>query len=67
MSLITTSPSVIYKVYKTDGEIVELYNPADLPKQQEISYMEEPFVEAEILTPKEFVGNIMEICQKSHI
>lgn len=63
LSLITTSPSVIYKVYKTDGEIVELYNPADLPKQQEISYMEEPFVEAEILTPKEFVGNIMEICQ----
>ena len=49
LSLITTSPSVIYKVYKTDGEIVELYNPADLPKQQEISYMEEPFVEAEIL------------------
>lgn len=63
LSLITTSPSVIYKVYKTDGEIVELYNPADLPKQQEINYMEEPFVEAEILTPKEFVGNIMEICQ----
>lgn len=63
LSLITTSPSVIYKIHKTDGEIIELYNPADLPKQQEISYMEEPFVEAEILTPKEFVGNIMEICQ----
>lgn len=63
LSLITTSPSVIYKIYKTDGEIIELYNPADLPKPQEISYMEEPFVEAEILTPKEFVGNIMEICQ----
>lgn len=65
LSLITTSPSVIYKIHKTDGEIIELYNPADLPKPQEISYMEEPFVEAEILTPKEFVGNIMEICQNS--
>ena len=63
LSLITTSPSVIYKIHKTDVEIIELYNPADLPKPQEISYMEEPFVEAEILTPKEFVGNIMEICQ----
>ena len=63
LSLITTSPSVIYKVYKTDGEIVELYNPSDLPVPNEISYIEEPFVLAEILTPKEFVGNIMEICQ----
>ena len=63
LSIITTSPSVIYKVYKTDGEIIELYNPADLPPTSEISYMEEPFVTAEILTPKEFVGNIMEICQ----
>lgn len=63
LSLITTSPSVIYKVYKTDGEVMELYNPADLPIPQEISYIEEPFVTAEILTPKEYVGNIMEICQ----
>ena len=63
LSLITTSPSVIYKVHKTDGEIIELYNPADLPPAQEISYLEEPFVTAEILTPKEYVGNIMEICQ----
>ena len=63
LSLITTSPSVIYKVYKTDGTMQELYNPADLPAPQEISYMEEPIVKAEILTPKEFVGNIMEICQ----
>ena len=63
LSLITTSPSVIYKVYKTDGSVVELYNPADLPVPQEISYIEEPFVKAEILTPKEYVGNIMEICQ----
>ncbi len=63
LSLITTSPSVIYKVYKTDGTMIELYNPSDLPPSNEISYMEEPFVTAEILTPKEFVGNIMEICQ----
>lgn len=63
LSLITTSPSVIYKVYKTDGEVIELYNPSELPVPQEISYIEEPFVTAEILTPKEYVGNIMEICQ----
>lgn len=63
LSLITTSPSVIYKVYKTDGKMVEIYNPADLPPADEISRIEEPFVQAEILTPKEFVGNIMEICQ----
>ena len=63
LSLITTSPSVIYKVHKTDGEVIELYNPSDLPPTSEISYMEEPFVTAEILTPKDFVGNIMEICQ----
>lgn len=63
LQLITTSPSVIYKVYKTDGTMIELYNPSDLPPQAEISYMEEPYVSAEILTPKEFVGNVMEICQ----
>lgn len=63
LSLITTSPSVIYRVHKTNGEMVELYNPSDLPPQNEISYMEEPMVTAEILTPKEFVGGIMEVCQ----
>jgi GTP-binding protein LepA len=63
LSLITTSPSVIYKVHKTNGEIIELYNPTELPTAQEISYIEEPIVNAEILTPKEFVGGIMEICQ----
>ena len=63
LSLITTSPSVIYKVHKTDGEIIKLYNPSDLPEISEISYIEEPFVNAEILTPKEYVGNIMDICQ----
>ncbi len=63
LSLITTSPSVIYKVYKTDGTMCEIYNPSDLPPTDEISRIEEPFVEAEILTPKEYVGNLMEICQ----
>ena len=63
LALITTSPSVIYKIHKTDGQVLELYNPSDLPAQNEISFMQEPFVEAQILTPKEFVGNIMEICQ----
>ena len=62
---INTSPSVIYKVHKTGtDEVIELYNPSDMPSQNEISYMEEPFVSAEILTPKEYVGNIMEICQR---
>ncbi len=63
LSLITTSPSVIYKVYKTDGQVVELYNPSDMPPQAEIAYMEEPMVQAEIITPKDYVGGIMEICQ----
>ena len=63
LSLITTSPSVIYKVHKTDGEVIELYNPSDMPTQNEIAYMEEPIVQAEIITPKDYVGGIMEICQ----
>jgi GTP-binding protein LepA len=64
LGLITTAPSVIYRVHKTDGEVLEIYNPTDLPTPQEISYIEEPFVTASIFTPKEYVGNIMEICQK---
>ena len=64
LGLITTAPSVIYKVHKTNGEIVDLYNPADLPPNQEISYIEEPIVKAEIMLPKEYVGNIMKVCQQ---
>ena len=64
LGLITTAPSVIYKVHKTDGEVIDIYNPTDLPKSQEISYMEEPFVTANIYMPKEYVGNVMDICQK---
>jgi len=63
LGLITTAPSVIYKVHKTTGEVLEIYNPADLPPTTEIAYMEEPIVTANIMTPKEYVGNIMDICQ----
>ena len=63
LGLITTAPSVIYKVHKTSGEVLEIYNPTDLPPQVEIAYMEEPIVTANIMTPKEYVGNIMDICQ----
>ena len=63
LNLITTAPSVIYKVYKKDGEIIELYNPVDLPPAQDIDYIEEPMVKAEIMLPKDYVGNVMEICQ----
>ncbi len=63
LDIITTAPSVIYKVYKTNGEIIELYNPSDLPSPQEISYIEEPVAKTEIITPKEYVGNVMELCQ----
>ena len=63
LGLITTAPSVIYKVHKTTGEVLDIYNPADLPPQTEISCMEEPIVTANIITPKEYVGNIMDICQ----
>lgn len=63
LGLITTAPSVIYKVHKTNGEIIDLYNPVDLPPNQEVSYIEEPIVNAEIMLPKEYVGNIMKVCQ----
>ena len=64
IGLITTAPSVIYQVHKTGGEVIELYNPIDLPPQTEISYMEEPIMKAEIMIPKEFVGNVMKVCQE---
>ena len=63
LSLITTAPSVIYKVYKTDGEIEEIYNPSDLPPQTQINKIEEPYVDASIMVPKDFVGNVMTLCQ----
>ena len=63
LGLITTAPSVIYKVYKTDGEIEEIYNPSDLPPQTQINKIEEPYVDASIMVPKDFVGNVMTLCQ----
>ena len=64
LDLITTAPSVIYKVYKTDGECIELTNPTNLPDPSEIEYMEEPVVEAEIIVTTEYVGPIMQLCEE---
>ena len=64
LDLVTTSPSVIYKVKRTDGEEVWIDNPSNLPAVTEIEYMEEPMVEAHIMTPSEYVGTIMELCQE---
>lgn len=63
LNIITTAPSVIYKVTKTTGEVLEIQNPSNLPPTTEIEYMEEPIVAANIMTPKDYVGAIMEICQ----
>lgn len=64
LNLIATSPSVIYHVYKTDGTMVEIDNPAALPPAQNIDHIEEPFVKAEIMVPKDYVGPMMDLCQK---
>ena len=63
LDLVTTAPSVEYKVIKTDGTILTIDNPTNLPDVSEIDYMEEPIVRASILSPKEYVGSIMELCQ----
>ena len=64
LDLVTTAPGVIYKVHKTDGTVMELTNPSNLPDPSEIDYMEEPVVSAEIMVTTEFVGPIMELCQQ---
>ena len=64
LNLIATSPSVIYHVYKTDGTMVPIDNPAALPPAQNINWIEEPYVKTEIMVPKEYVGAIMDLCQK---
>ena len=64
LDIITTAPSVIYKVIKTDGEKIELTNPTNLPPMTEIDYMEEPVVKASIIAPTEYTGAIMELCQE---
>ena len=64
LDLVTTAPSVIYKVYKTDGQVIEITNPSNMPDPVYIDYMEEPFVSAEIMVTTEFVGQIMTLCQE---
>ena len=64
LDLVTTAPGVVYKVYKTNGEVVELTNPSNLPDPSEIEHMEEPIVSAEIMVTSEFIGSIMELCQE---
>ncbi|GBF22876.1 GTP-binding protein LepA [Candidatus Gastranaerophilus sp. (ex Termes propinquus)] len=63
LSLITTAPSVVYKVYKTDGEVIEIDNPANLPGPQYRDYIEEPYVKVNIFTPNDYVGALMDLCQ----
>ncbi|MBQ5376741.1 MAG: translation elongation factor 4, partial [Lachnospiraceae bacterium] len=64
LDLVTTAPGVIYKVYKTDGTMIELTNPSNLPDPSEIEYMEEPMVSAEIMVTTEYIGPIMQLCQE---
>ncbi len=64
LDLVTTAPGVVYRVHKTDGEMIELTNPSNLPDPSQIEYMEEPFVSAEIMVTKDYVGAIMQLCQE---
>ena len=64
LDLVTTAPSVIYKIHKTNGEVIDLTNPTNLPDPSEIDYMEEPVVDAEIMLTTEFIGPIMGLCQE---
>lgn len=64
LDLVTTAPSVIYRITKTNGEVVMIQNPANLPKPQEISKMEEPIVRSNIMVPTQYVGTVMELCQE---
>lgn len=64
LDLVTTAPGVVYRVHKTNGDMIELTNPSNLPDPSEIAYMEEPFVSAEIMVTKEYVGPIMQLCQE---
>ena len=63
LSLVTTAPSVVYHVYKTNGEMVEIDNPANLPAPQYRDYIEEPYVKVQIITPNDYVGTLMELSQ----
>lgn len=63
LSIVTTAPSVVYKVHKTNGEVVEIDNPANLPAAQYRDYIEEPYVKVSIITPNDYVGTLMDLCQ----
>lgn len=65
LDLVTTAPGVVYKVHKTDGSVIDLTNPSNLPDPSEIDYMEEPVVDAEIMVTSEYVGAIMKLCQEA--
>ena len=64
LDLVTTAPSVIYKIHKTNGEVIDLTNPTNMPDLSEIEYMEEPMVKAEIMVTSEYIGAIMDLCQE---
>ncbi len=64
LDLVTTAPSVVYRIHKTNGEMIELTNPSNMPDPSEIEYMEEPIVSAEIMVTTEFIGPIMDLCQE---
>ena len=64
LSLITTAPSVVFRIYKTDGEILEIDNPTNMPPVQEIQKMEEPFVKATVMVPNQYVGTVMDLAQE---
>ena len=64
LDLVTTAPSVVYRIHKTNGEMIELTNPSNMPDPSEIEYMEEPIVSAEIMVTTDFIGPIMDLCQE---
>ena len=67
LDLVTTAPGVIYRVHKTNGEVIELTNPSNLPDPTEIDYMEEPMVKAEIMVTTDYIGPIMDLCQERRV
>ena len=63
LDLITTAPSVVYRIYKNDGILLELHNPVDMPEPTQIDYIEEPWIKATIITPDQYLGSIIKLCQ----
>lgn len=64
LDLVTTAPSVVYKVHLTNGEVMELHNPSDMPNQTQIDYIEEPWILAQIILPDEYLGNVLKLCEE---